>query len=523
MYLVPEPCDLNEYEVRNNLAFEAKDNDDFPDFDFLVSKLDDNLYQIELIMKGDSVKETDVTVTLYYLTGTMTVPRTFLVTSLIESLNKATLPMQIVLAIIMAISFFGAVALKNTEILWHIVGFMQFVEYLQFINIVCPPQVYSFISYFGFSLWDFLPGISNSAQDGLALTSLDYAPKSMKAKWNAPQQFRNQDIDSFFLANGGFLNFLVSILMLLTLAMIILLRNSPSFSRSNTVKFLKVKLRWRAIIRFFLYSCTPLSMSIFLQLRAITFSNGYIAFSAVLTIFSLIYLLAMTVFLVKILYKRPASLLSMQLITNIYGTIYDGIKFNDKGTGKYYYLVVMVRGILLTVLVALAETIPLVQIVGVLYLSIGVIIYLLKKTTFTNRGSNWVIKINEFVMMVIQLCMLCLHFEVKSKVFYQVFGWMMAILVTIGFSGPFVYYMGIQIFEINKIVKTISAWSKPRRTPPSVQGVGNKNEVIKLRPQERSQIFTASETSLSYNINDNSMIKSSNNMNDSSMIRTNYQ
>ena len=52
MYLVPEPCGLNGREVKNSLAFQAKDNDDFPDFYFLVSKLDHNLYQIELIMKG---------------------------------------------------------------------------------------------------------------------------------------------------------------------------------------------------------------------------------------------------------------------------------------------------------------------------------------------------------------------------------------------------------------------------------------------------------------------------------------
>jgi len=520
LYLLPEPCDLNEHEVRLNLVISAG-KADFPEFSYLVIKLDDNLYQIELIMETDLVKETDLKVSLYYLTGYMTVPRTFRVTSLVDSLNKATLPVQITMMIIIAISLVGALALKNTEMLWHIIGYMQFIQYLQYINIICPPQVYALTSYFGFSFWSLIPGISNSAVDAPAVHDLaDIAKDSQIANWAAPQQFRNQGIESFFLDNG-FVNFLISILILILLGVILLLRNSPSFATSPTVIYLKVNLRWKIIIRVFLYSCVPLSLAIFLQLRVMSFSSGYLAASSIFAIMALIYMLVMIVFIVRILYNRPANLLSMQVIINIYGSLYKGLEFNEKGTGKYYYVLIMARGIFLTIFVALAESIPLVQIVGVLYLNISVIIYLLKKARFANKKVNTIIRANEFLMLVIQLCMLCLHFQVNSIVFYQFFGWTMAILVIVGFSGPFIYHMGVQIFYIDKVSKMVIKYYKTKRLPRSqvqtIGGLAQKTQGESIRNQDKTKLMV-SETNTSYNLNDNSMMIDLKNDNNS-MVR----
>jgi len=363
----------------------------------------------------------------------------------------------------LGVSLIGTLALGTTASLWSIISFQQFVGYFIYINVEYPNSTKAFLQFLQTSFWDYLPNplssLLKSISEKITQEGEDLAPY-----YNPPKKFIENEMTSFFIENGGTeISFNLYSIMLLLL-MVLLIKKIKSLNKKPILIKIKVHLRWNFIMRTFLEGGIPLCLSIFLQFRVASFRKAYLTVATTLAILSAIYVFIMFLFICTKLYYRDNQHLDQDHVRLMYETLYEGINLS-KPYSKCYYLVILVRGCLLTCLIAFLEFSPILQIVPLILFNVFLIYYMLKQVTFTNKKLDLIFKLKEVFILIGECCILCLCFEEKSQNHYKKLGYITVFFLATPLAIEVIYMLILQIYEIKKIyLKIKEAVSKGYKT-----------------------------------------------------------
>lgn len=209
------------------------------------------------------------------------------------------------------------------------------------------------------------------------------------------------------------------------------------------------------IARTFLENGMPLSLAIFLQLRFLTLKNGaYLGISSLMAIVSLFYTFLMSSFLLRILFKRNINTLKSKSIIKIYGTLYEGLQLKTSET-KYYYLMILWRGILISLLVSFFEATPFIQIIPLVLYNIHFVYYLFQHVSFEQKAQNIIIRIKEILILSGEFCIFFLMLTTRHEYWNSLIGWIMIVVLGAAIAIESCYLLILQILGFKQIIRKI--------------------------------------------------------------------
>ena len=178
------------------------------------------------------------------------------------------------------------------------------------------------------------------------------ASDGLRKQLQPPKKFVQYDQTSFFIDNAGSI-FAVNASLLVLLLLIIGLTKIPSLKQNRLLNAIKNYMRWNVILRILLENGVPLAMSIFLQVRVFSYSNLYFGACTTLALVSSLFILILLGFSLSKLLRSSNESLNSQEARGRYGTLYEGMTLKD--LSKYYNVIILLRGIVLVLLLTLAD------------------------------------------------------------------------------------------------------------------------------------------------------------------------
>ena len=281
------------------------------------------------------------------------------------------------------------------------------------------------------------------------------------------------------MENGGGV-IAINMEMMLLLWVLYLLRKVSFFQRNRLIKTMYESLRWNTVIRIFLENGTPLAFAIFLQGRVISLNSAYHYIVLSLMLFSSAYFMIMLVSTAKILSKRTINDLNEEDTEKKYGTLYEGVKLTNDAA-KYYYLIILIRGVVITFLVTFVDSLPLMQIVILIFYNIFFVWYIFKSVVFKTRALTIICRANQILILGAEIVILCLAFETSSMLYYNILGWLisgsllLALVLELGYLGA------VQIMNIKYVWQGAkNLWGRLRSV--LTKGRKPKTNVRRVRP-----------------------------------------
>jgi len=439
--------------VKRYLTITEKTVGSVESFSFQVTKIGANNYLINLILDESVLKATSLDVKLSYLAGSLEVPKKFIPDSTLQAISEAIPAAKAAVAGIMGGSLVGTIALGATASLWSIASFQQFVGYFLFINIEYPFQTELFSSLLQISPWDSLPNPLLSLTRSLGESIVEEDKVSI-TPYDPPEKFLDYDWTSFFIENGG-TTIALNCFLLILLAFILYLKKLEKLKKNFIMIKMKVFLKWNFIGRTFLESAIPLSLAVFLQIRVMIFKNPYVILCFCFAFFSAMFIFVMILFFAKSLFHRDNEHLNQKHVKKIFGTFYEGISLSVSRLSKYYNLIILLRGILITFLVSFLQAIPALQVTPLILFNTCLVYYLFKYVRFEDRILNWIIRIKEILILLAELCILFLCAKEESERYYQIFGYLVVFFLGSALLIELGYLLILQIYQIKQVGKKL--------------------------------------------------------------------
>jgi len=411
-------------------------------FNFTVFQINKNEYIIDLVLYDSILQDVEVNITISPISSKLTIPRTFIPSEAVLKAQESVSAIQNVMIGLFATSVVGTLALGSTAALWSIISLQQFIGYFLYLNVQYPSHVELMLSMLDFSIWSIFPNPLDSFTSSISENFISQKGK-LRTDFQPPPKFRKYGITIFFIDNGGAI-ITINLMLLLSLLVVLSLKRISSLSTNSVLKYLKVRLRWNLIARSFLENTITLSLATFLQLRTLSFNGAYLAVCGIFTIFSMIYLSGMCFFLFRILRSRPIEHLKLPLIKRIYGTLYEGINLKT-ASAKYYYLIVLFRGALLTLVIALWDSFPLLQISPLIFFNAWFVYYIFKNISFEAKAQNIIVRIKEILILIGEILIWFLMIKTENINYYEVFGWLVIIVLgsAVGIETCYLFYLQI--------------------------------------------------------------------------------
>jgi hypothetical protein len=208
-----------------------------------------------------------------------------------------------------------------------------------------------------------------------------------------------------------------------------------------------------------------LALAMFLQFRTLSFEIKYLTACSILTLVTCVYFLTLSLFFFSVLLQRDSKHLEKDRVEKMWGALYEGMRVDNK-FGKYYNLIILLRGVLLVMLVSFAEATPLLQIIPMIYFNAALVYHFFKKqTVYTDSKLNMINRVKEFLILVAEICILSLDCEVNSEKYYDLVGWIIVGSLATAIVSEFAYVLWIQIYNIKTIIinfidlcKSIASW-----------------------------------------------------------------
>jgi len=429
-----------------------------PTFTFTTTKVGTAQYHVDITFNSKLSQAGQLTFTYNYLSTTASVPFDKVeVTSNAEEIKKATKTTKAIVAGVISGGLVGAIAAGATTVLWSIISFQQFVGYFLYINMKLPYHVEFFLSIVSASLWDYLPNPLDHLTDELYVDLLDDNGQ-IPEEYQSPAKFEEYSMVPFFIKNGGTL-IVTNIALLLILLLVLALKRIEKLRKNKVLVFMKVALRWTVIGRTFLENGIPLSLAIFLQLRIMYFDSLYLAFCSGLSIISILSVVMMVTFFVRILARRSNKHLEKPIVRRIYGTLYEGLLLKN-GAAKYYHILILLRGVVFVGVLVFLGSAPVIQIIYTIFCNIFLIYYMFRAASLEDFKLNIIARIKEILILGGEICLLLLYAEVDSDKYYDTVGWIMVGTLTSAVAIEVVYTVFTQIFNIkgtcNKVFRAFS-------------------------------------------------------------------
>ena len=452
--LIPDSCDLSIAMVQSQLLPTLQASKNFPPFSLQSSYISPHTYKVQVTFDDSVLKAANLDITLSYLSGSLAVPKTIAPSDLAKSLEEAAPAVTTTIATTMGTSFSGSLLMGASTAMWSMLSFQQFIGYFIYLNVDYPPQLETFLSFFSFTDWNFLPNpIASLTEDWKEDLSLDESSLEGESRYQLPPKFVKYEVSPFFIDNGGSL---ISLNMMMLVAPFLLhqLRRIRILNLDRFLWKVATGLRWNGIFRAFLENSIPMLFATLIQLKKSSFDNIYTAISTFLAILSFLYLTMMLHFVWDVLQTQTKRRLELPLVKVTCGTLYEGLKLRDS-LAKYYHLLIMLRGFLLVFLVVFLDIQPMLQVVPLILYNICILWYLFRKSVFEDSKMNIINKIKESLIVVGEILILCLCIEKKSNGYYQVLGWLALCTFTLATLVELGYLVIIQVIDLIRWIKKL--------------------------------------------------------------------
>ena len=469
--LFPSTCTLHSKAVEKYLTATANSKKLIPPFSFHVTQSGGPTgYLVRLLLESSLLQKEEIDVNIYYLSAAMPVPKKFVRPSFLKGIDDSVSTAKISITICLAFILAGSLIIGDTTALWSILSFQQFVSYFTFLNLEFPAQVDIFFSFLRPLIWSVLPNPLASMARSMFDDSLE-SKSGVSPNTQAPLKFYYNYYSSSFLENEGTL-LMLNLGLLFILGILIAINMIPKFSGKKIQSAISV-LKWNAILRIFIETSTPLMLAILLQIRALGFSTSYLSLASIMTIVACAYYSTVLFAVNKILHVKSFEQLRRGTDRRMYGTLYEGILLNNPAS-KYYYSLLLIRGVFILFVEIFIDNIPMMQIVLILYYNIYLVYYMFKQIRFENKKLTYMNQINQVLILLAECCVFGLHVEIGQEVFYNFFGWLLVGTLGVAYITEVAFALGLVLYDIKTIARWIyrlfrKIWIKIRGIPiPSV-------------------------------------------------------
>ena len=409
--------------------------------------------------------------------------------SLQEIFKKHLVLIRNIITACLGASLAGTVLLNAANELWSILSFQQFISYFIFINVTFPSQVNLFFAIIQPQTWNLFPNPFQALTTSLKLKFPRFSPDS-ENNYDPPVKFVEHGITSFFIENGGTI-IALNIEIIFAYLFVSLLRMISCLKNSRLLSLIADTLRWNFIIRVFLENGAPLALAIFLQARVLIFNNSYSYLSGGLMIFASLYFVILTLCIIKVLIKKSAHELEEEALDKSFGTLYEGVKMIEN-SAKYYYLLIFLRGVFITLLVTYLQNIALLQILLLIFYNGYVIYYVFKCVQFKSRAVTILQRVNQILILIVELCILGLFVNIGTNPHYQILGWLIVGIIGFAMGLELLYLIVLQCIKIKTIFRrlreigrNILQWmcEKPAKKPDRVRARTRKIRRNRIVPE----------------------------------------
>jgi len=454
-YLVsfaPKGCELSLGTVKDKLKPTVESQKRLPEFTYAVREVSGkkNSYYMTLTFKDSVLKDSELDVTLEYLSGTLEIPKTLVSSTDFGDTSSIT---QTALKVAAAVGIGSTAVLSKTGPVWSMINFQQFIGYFIYINIEYPPQVEFLLSLFTFTDWSFLPNPFASMLKPIINKVEALQRAEVSDKYLPPMKFVRYGMTAFFIENGMGAIIINVALHLFLLFIRTLKKLSSRLNEEKIVNWIYVRLRWTIVFRNFLETAIPLALATFLQVRKLTFETSASTASVMSALFSFGCLAGTLLLMLGILEERSPEHLNKRKVRRIHGALYEGIDLNNC-IAKYYNLLILLRGLVLIFLISFVDIEPLIQIIPLVGFNIGLVIYSALKTVFEDKYLNKINLLKEMAILIAEVGILFLYLNLGGETYNKILGW--AIFCPLAFAAVVeVIYVFIGIlFKATKLFKS---------------------------------------------------------------------
>ena len=468
LQLSPDSCDPGILFIRQNIIFSEEAVGSMPAYTWTISKTQHQSYLLTLILADTLLQPAKLLVTLQDLTAKIVVPRKYIPSSFLQSLSDAAPSIKTALVSIVGGSLGGTIAVGATSALWSLISLQQTVGCFIYINVEYPYQTELLLrTLMQASVWEYLPNPVASITNKLAQGFLD--PQSaLGSKYRPPEKFERYEVVSYFVQNGATI-LLINLMLLLLLGSLSGLRLIPKLTSNRLLVKLTVALRWNMIARTFLENANPLFLAIFLQIRVVAFHGWYLIICNTFAAVAFLHCSVLLIGLVQVLAINDNNALKEETKKAMYDTLYEGIKLER--SGKYYYIMILLRDVMLGLLTVFLQTVPIVQVLLIIVYNIFFVYFIFRYTVFESRILHWIIRIRESLVLMSTCLIMCLFAESSRLVYYEAVGWLIVGAIGISIIIELCYVIGMQIYEIKQIykmmvvgIKKVYSLLKPKNT-----------------------------------------------------------
>ena len=458
--LLPASCDLDEATVRQYLSPTQESKRFFPPLSFQVNQTQDSTgteyFLLEIQFESAISSDNSLTFALGSLKTDLQVPRTPGSTqSTADNEVKATF------AAVIGSTLGAALTLGATAALWSIISFQQFIGYFVYLNIQLPPHLIYFLTMFDNVSLEILPNPLASLTDRFA-ELWDSLVNNTDKRYQLPNKFTEFCTPTLFVINAGS-TFFVCIILMLFPYFFDLLRKSKRLVSIKFIQSLHSSLRWNIPIRVFLESGIPLTFALLIQMRKISYSNVPYGISTVIASLAFIYIGLMINYISQTLRGFKCEDLKEPHVENSIGTLFEGIVLKkEKPSGKYYYLLILFRGMLLVFVDVMADQFPIVQTTVMAVFNTFFVYFVWKVIKFQSRYLNWTNRIKEVLILIAEIFFMTLCYQQNEK-YKNIVGWLIISMLGLTLAMELLFGFYLQILAVRDFVKRIREYYKKNK------------------------------------------------------------
>ena len=348
--------------------------------------------------------------------------------------------------------------LGGTAAAWSLIGLQQFIGYFAYINIPYPSHLEKFFALFLNNNLDFLPNPFQTLTEFISET-WDSAvnPQDSLERYQLPYKFKELETPTLFIVNAGSI-FSSCLVVLLLPCLLDCLRKLTLFKNLKALAILHSNLRWNIPFRIFLESGVPLLFAVLIQIRKITYANIPNAISTSTAVLAFIYFCVM----LQCVFRDIASLkkenLKDPIIENSIGTLFEGLRMKKyRAWGKYYYFIVLLRGVLLVFMDTFTDFLPSLQIGSLITFNMFFACYAWTVIEFESRYITWTTRIKEVLILMVEIFLLVLYVQEGEKPYEDMIGWI--IIVTLGVVLAMEICYGVYLH----ILAVVELWTRIKK------------------------------------------------------------
>ena len=432
----------------------------FPTFSYQINQTSDfngEYFLLEIQFKQAVSSDSNLNFAIGSLRTGLQIPKTSDTTQ-----STADTEVKATFAAVTGSTLSAGLTIGATAALWSLISFQQFISYFIYLNIQLPSHLLYFLTMFDNVNLEILPNPLASLTDHLA-ELWDSLVNNADPKYQLPNKFAEFDTPTLFVINAGS-TFFVCMLLFILPYLFDFLRKYRDLGNLKFMKNTHSGLRWNIPIRVFLESGIPLTFAFFIQMRKISYSNIPYAISTITAGLAFGYICFMINYISQTLRKFKHEDLKDSRVEESIGTLFEGLLLKkEKPSGKYYYLFILFRGMLLVFMGVFVDHLPLVQTTIMALFNLCFVYYVCVVIEFQSRYLTWTNRIKEVLILLVELLFMALSSKNTTEEWRNLAGWVIICMLGVTLAMELLFGFYLQVLAARDFAKMMRELVKRMR------------------------------------------------------------